>query len=95
MMEDVISRLITLITKGEYLIPIINWIKLVLITLNYSVKLSTLQNIKDMMIYISSNKNHFLIQEEDMIDVNSIITYINSKSKQGYSSLINSFSESK
>jgi hypothetical protein len=92
-MEDVISRLITVITKGEFLVSIISWIKLILITLNYSLKFSTLQNIKDMMIYINSNKNQFLLQEEDIIDINSIITYINSKSKQGYSSLINSFSD--
>ena len=92
-MEDVISRHITLITKGEFLVPIINWIKLILITLNYSLKLSTLQNIKDMMVYIVSNKNQFMIKEEDIIDINSIVTYINSKSKQGYSSLINSFSD--
>ena len=55
--------------------------------------MSTLQNIKDMMVYIVSNKNQFMIKEEDIIDINSIVTYINSKSKQGYSSLINSFSD--
>lgn len=60
-------------------------------------KQTTLHNIKDMMLYLSNNTSTTsTLKEDELTDLNTIISYINSLSPsaggEGYSSLLQSFS---
>lgn len=85
------NKLLNIIERGEHLELIISWIKNLLVSINYSLKQITLQGIKDVLLYVSNSKN--LINEDEMIDINIILSYINSRpnNKKGYSNLITSF----
>jgi hypothetical protein len=86
--EDSISKLITFITKGEYTSQILLYFKNLLIKIDYKLKSQTLQNIKNSLLYLSSNSK--TLSNDDMVDINIILSYINSKSI-GISNLITSF----
>jgi hypothetical protein len=78
-MEDVLSHFIQLLTKGEFVILIISFIKTLLLTINYDFPNSQYQNIKDIMLYVSSIKSQLRLKEDEMVDINLILSYINSK----------------
>jgi hypothetical protein len=78
-------------TNGQYLNQILNFFKNLIITLNYELKQFSYQNIFDALMYASCNKESFGIKNEEMIDINMLINFINTK-KEGYSSMITSFS---
>jgi hypothetical protein len=106
-LEDVLSRLIILLTKGQYVIPIILFLKTLIITLKLELKLVTLQNIKDILLYVSSSKQQFNLKEDEMADINLILSHTNNilnngknnmsrlqpqkNNQNAYSHIINSF----
>ncbi len=91
--EEVIKKLLPIMTSGQYLNTILNFLKNLLVTLNFELKQFSYQNIYDSLMYSSCNKDSFGIKNEEMIDINMIISFINSK-KEGYSNMITSFSGS-
>jgi hypothetical protein len=90
-LEEAIKKLISVLTNGLSLNTIITFFKNLLVTLNYPMKQISLQNIYEALLYASSNKDIFGIKNEEMIDINLLINFINSK-KEGFSNLISSFS---
>ena len=89
--EEVIKKLLPMMTNGQYLNHILNFLKNLLVTLNFELKQFSYQNIYDCLLYASCNKESFGIKNEEMIDINMLISFINSK-KEGYSNMISSFS---
>jgi flagellin-specific chaperone FliS len=91
--EEVISISINLLKKGQFIMIIITFLKNLLVNLDFEVKNTTSQNIKDILYYISSNKIQFNLSNEEMIDINILLSYINSRVNKigGISNLIDSF----
>jgi len=92
-MEEVIPILVNQITKGKYITIIISFFCKLLINVEYNLKSGTLQNIKNVLLFASSNKFQFGLSNQDMVDINILLTYINNKIG-GISSMINSFASS-
>jgi hypothetical protein len=78
---------LTMITRGEYTPQILGFLKLLLITLSFPLKSATLQNIKDIMLYLMAKEQ----KHDDQGDIQSIVAYINTR-KQCHSNLLESFS---
>jgi hypothetical protein len=87
--EVVVSRLLTIMTRGDHIYQITTWLKLLLVSLNFPLKQVTLYNIKDMMLYLLSKESN--LDPEEQSNMQSIVSYINSR-KQGHSNLLDSFS---
>ena len=87
LIEDSIIRLITLLSKGENTKVIISFYKAILLALRLPLRMIIIQNIKDILEYITtSNLNgNYQISEEEMIDVSIILSSLNSNTqKMGY-----------
>lgn len=69
----------------------ITFLKNLLINLNYSIGSDSLQNIYHSLLYASTNKSTFNLTNEEMIDINLLISFINSKNENSYSNIVNSF----
>lgn len=82
-----------LINRVDCRQPILSWMKLLIVDINYYLRVNTVQNIKDCLLYMSASKDSFHIKEEEMSDINMILTFISSKTSKtpGYSQLINTF----
>ncbi len=74
-----IQKLLIILNRGEKILNITNFIKNVFVTINYNVKGFIVQSVKDSLHYLLSNKQHFRLGEEEMIDINLILTNINNR----------------
>lgn len=93
-LEDVVTRLTTLIARGENIISTTNFFRVLLLSLDIKLKNLTLQNIKDTLLYIYSKKSQFKLGNQEMAEINAILAHINKKQNtQGYSNLLASFSK--
>ena len=79
MINDVVQKLLIILNRGEKIINITNFIKNIFVTLNLNLKPFVVQSIKDSLQYIITNKSNFNIGEEEMIDINLILTNINNR----------------
>ena len=84
LIEDSIIRLITLLSKGENTKVIISFYKAILLALRLPLRMIIIQNIKDILEYITtSNLNgNYQISEEEMIDVSIILSSLNSNTQK-------------
>ena len=77
--EDVALRLITVLSKGESTKCVIGFYKMILLGMKIGLRKVVLQNIKEILEYVSNENVE--IGEEDMIDVNIILNYLNNLNK--------------
>ena len=93
--EIALTTLINILptASSNQIIIIISWIKTLFINVQINLSINILQSIKDAVQYVSSNKDQLELKEEEMVDINVVLSYINSKSvrSEGYSTLINNF----
>ncbi len=85
------KRLINNISDGTNMNSTINFLKNILINLNYNLSSESFQNIYHSLLYASTNKIKFNLTNEEMIDINLLISFINSKNENSYSNIVNSF----
>jgi len=77
--NESIQKLLIILNRGEKILNITNFIKNIFVSMNYNIKGFMVQNVKDSLHYILSNKQHFKLGEEEMIDINLILTNINNR----------------
>ncbi len=78
LIETAVDKILNLISRGEFLIICVNWIKGILLSLKLEFKsLIIYQDIKDVMNYHIKNSKH--LQEEVLSDLNLIVAYVNNK----------------
>ena len=68
-----------ILNRGEKILIITNYIKNIFVTLNSNIKGYIIQSVKDSLRYISMNKKNYNLNEEEMIDINLILTNINNR----------------
>ena len=78
LIEESIDRLLPLLSKGEHVKQIISFYKTVLLALRLPLKNETIQNVKDVLEYVSSSgvDGGYVgnISEEEMIDISIILS---------------------
>ena len=78
LIEESIDRLLPLLSKGEHVKQIISFYKTVLLALRLPLKNETIQNVKDVLEYVSSSgvDGGYVgnINEEEMIDISIILS---------------------
>lgn len=88
--EDAVIRLVSLLLRGENSNLIVPFLKNVIVTGEVTLKASLIQNIRDILIHIPKNKEKYNLTNDELVDINLILTYINTKASKlvGYSTLI-------
>lgn len=79
LINESIQKLLIILNRGEKILNITNFIKNIFVTINYNVKGFIVQSVKDSLHYLLSNKQSFTLGEEEMIDINLILTNINNR----------------
>jgi flagellar biosynthesis protein FliR len=72
-------RILITLNRGQNIKEIISFIKNIFIFLNLNLEVYVIQNVKDSLHYISMNKNIFNISEEEMIDINMLLSNIKNR----------------
>jgi hypothetical protein len=68
-----------ILNRGENISIITNFIKNIFVRLGFNIRGYIIQNVKDSLRYISMNKKNYNLSEEEMIDINLILTNINNR----------------
>ena len=97
LLDEVISKLLNMFSKKEFIPQIIQFFKNLTLIYNFELRYSVLKNIKEVMSYIYANKAGIKINEEDGNDINTIVCFINNKFEinklAGHSELISNFDQ--
>lgn len=93
-LEDAVIRTVSLLLRGENTNIIIPFLKNAVVLVDINLKPSLIQNIRDILLHIPKNTQKFKLSNLEMVDLNLILSHINSKTSRikGYSSIIQSFS---
>ena len=78
--EDILLRICTIVTKGEYVHEIILFIKTIVISSKKFNKLRNVikRNLKDVLDYLSNEESKgIVIKDEDLIDISLLISVLN------------------
>lgn len=79
---DALQKLLIILNRGENILNILNFIKNIFVTLNYNLKPNIIQNVKNSLHYLSHNKHQYTIGEQEIININLILTNINNRNLQ-------------
>ena len=79
LIEDILLRICTIVTKGNYIHEIIMFIKTVVISSSKFNKLRSLiiRNLKDVLEFLNDDNNGIYIKDEDLIDISLLLSFLN------------------
>ena len=80
-LEECISKILNLLTKGEYISININFLKTVIINISGGLKEKVVNNIKDVINFLLRSQYLYNFMKDDILDMNLIISMIKFKSE--------------
>ena len=88
-LEDVVIRLVSLLLRGENTRKILPFLKNIIVIAESPLKSTLIQNIKDILLHIPNNKQKFNLTDEELADIDLILSNINTKNKEvkGYATI--------